>query len=94
MPCYDKKLEASRNDFYNDILNTRDVDCVIATLELDALLAENNLNLADISPSPLDALAQPGAADDRIVGHAGSGSVRRREKAKWNFLVPEPYGVC
>ena len=29
MPCYDKKLEASRNDFYNEELQTRDVDCVI-----------------------------------------------------------------
>lgn len=31
MPCYDKKLEASREDFYNDIYKTRDVDCVITT---------------------------------------------------------------
>jgi iron only hydrogenase large subunit-like protein len=31
MPCYDKKLEASREDFYNDICKTRDVDCVIST---------------------------------------------------------------
>ena len=31
MPCYDKKLEASREDFYNDIYRTRDVDCVIST---------------------------------------------------------------
>ena len=34
MPCYDKKLEASREDFYNDIYRTRDVDCVISTREL------------------------------------------------------------
>ena len=31
MPCYDKKLEASREDFYDDIYRTRDVDCVIST---------------------------------------------------------------
>ena len=29
MPCYDKKLEASREDFYNALKKTRDVDCVI-----------------------------------------------------------------
>lgn len=29
MPCYDKKLEASREDFYNDMLHCHDVDCVI-----------------------------------------------------------------
>ena len=31
MMCYDKKLEASRSDFYNDIFRTRDVDCVITS---------------------------------------------------------------
>lgn len=31
MPCYDKKLEASRQDFYNDMYSTRDVDCVITS---------------------------------------------------------------
>ena len=31
MPCYDKKLEASREDFYSDLYRTRDVDCVIST---------------------------------------------------------------
>lgn len=34
MPCYDKKLEASREDFYNDMYRTRDVDCVISTSKL------------------------------------------------------------
>ncbi len=31
MPCYDKKLEASRSDFYSDLYRTRDVDCVITS---------------------------------------------------------------
>lgn len=29
MPCYDKKLEASREEFYNEVIESRDVDCVI-----------------------------------------------------------------
>lgn len=29
MPCYDKKLEASREDFFNNESKCRDVDCVI-----------------------------------------------------------------
>lgn len=37
MPCYDKKLEASRSDFYNDLYSTRDVDCVLTTGELERL---------------------------------------------------------
>ena len=31
MPCFDKKLEASRGDFYSDLYSTRDVDCVITS---------------------------------------------------------------
>lgn len=33
MPCYDKKLEASREDFYSEVLNCHDVDCVITASE-------------------------------------------------------------
>lgn len=33
MPCYDKKLEASREDFYSDLLSCHDVDCVITASE-------------------------------------------------------------
>ncbi|KAF8798712.1 iron hydrogenase [Phlegmacium glaucopus] len=40
MPCYDKKLEASRQDFYNDLYSTRDVDCVITTGELELMMRE------------------------------------------------------
>lgn len=31
MPCYDKKLEASREDFYSEVQQSRDVDCVITS---------------------------------------------------------------
>lgn len=40
MPCYDKKLEASRSDFYSSIGRVREVDCVLTTGELDLLLQE------------------------------------------------------
>jgi iron only hydrogenase large subunit-like protein len=33
MMCYDKKLEASRDDFYDDLYRTRDVDCVVTSRE-------------------------------------------------------------
>lgn len=33
MPCFDKKLEASRNDFLDETTNVRDVDCVITAGE-------------------------------------------------------------
>ncbi|AFR96934.1 cytosolic Fe-S cluster assembly factor NAR1 [Cryptococcus neoformans C23] len=44
MPCYDKKLEASRSDFYSSLYSTRDVDCVLTTGELDLLLQELGFN--------------------------------------------------
>lgn len=30
-PCYDKKLEASRSDFYSEHEDSHDVDCVITS---------------------------------------------------------------
>ncbi len=51
MPCYDKKLEASRSDFYNDVYSTRDVDCVITTGELELLLREHGWDLSLPVPS-------------------------------------------
>ncbi|EEB07411.1 iron hydrogenase [Schizosaccharomyces japonicus yFS275] len=47
MPCFDKKLEASRNDFVNE--QVRDVDCVITPKELVELLKTKN-----ISPQSMD----------------------------------------
>jgi len=44
MPCYDKKLEASRSDFYSELYETRDVDCVLTTGELDLLLRERGFD--------------------------------------------------
>ena len=46
MPCYDKKLEASRSDVYNEAYATRDVDCVITTGELDMLMREKGWDLS------------------------------------------------
>ncbi|KYR00286.1 nuclear prelamin A recognition factor-like protein [Tieghemostelium lacteum] len=53
MPCYDKKLEASRNDFYNDIFKTKDVDCVLSTGEILELLSEKNVDLMSLEESEL-----------------------------------------
>ncbi|KIK28032.1 hypothetical protein PISMIDRAFT_674378 [Pisolithus microcarpus 441] len=46
MPCYDKKLEASRQDFYDEVYSTRDVDCVITTGELELLMRERGWDLS------------------------------------------------
>ncbi|XP_017895927.1 PREDICTED: cytosolic Fe-S cluster assembly factor NARFL isoform X2 [Capra hircus] len=56
MPCYDKKLEASRPDFFSQEHQTRDVDCVITTGEVSKLLEEEGVSLAELEPAPLDSL--------------------------------------
>ncbi|XP_026838694.1 probable cytosolic Fe-S cluster assembly factor GG21400 isoform X3 [Drosophila erecta] len=54
MPCYDKKLEASREDFFSTANNSRDVDCVITSVEVEQLLSESQRTLAQYDPVDLD----------------------------------------
>ena len=78
MPCYDKKLEASRSDFYNAQYETRDVDCVLTTGELLLLAQEHGIDLSlpvpneDISPSPTSTSATP--VLPVLLSHPGSSS--------------------
>ncbi|XP_019646366.1 PREDICTED: cytosolic Fe-S cluster assembly factor narfl-like isoform X1 [Branchiostoma belcheri] len=73
MPCFDKKLEASREDFYNDVYRTRDVDCVITSGEVEAMLEKEGISLVDVTPADLDTLfsSTPGA---ELLSHSGGGS--------------------
>ncbi|NWI93988.1 NARFL factor, partial [Pitta sordida] len=73
MPCYDKKLEASRPDFFNQQHQSRDVDCVITTGEVLNLLEQEGVSLADMCPTPLDAVLGRGAAEE-LSTHPGGGS--------------------
>ena len=76
MPCYDKKLEASRKEFYDEVYATRDVDCVITTGELELLMHEKGWDLG--LPVPGERDRDAGAVgDDRIpelVQHPGTSS--------------------
>lgn len=69
MPCYDKKLEASRSDFYSTIHQTRDVDCVLTTGELDVLL--KSLGFDPHQPSPVE--LEPPIFPD-MLSHPGTSS--------------------
>nr|XP_022317443.1 cytosolic Fe-S cluster assembly factor narfl-like isoform X1 [Crassostrea virginica]XP_022317444.1 cytosolic Fe-S cluster assembly factor narfl-like isoform X1 [Crassostrea virginica] len=75
MPCYDKKLEASRQDFYSDLYQTRDVDCVITTGEVDKMLEKENVTLGQVevdnSYSVMSGLISP---DGGLRSHIGGGS--------------------
>ncbi|NXU55284.1 NARFL factor, partial [Turnix velox] len=73
MPCYDKKLEASRPDFFNQEHQTRDVDCVITTGEVLKLLEQEGVSLSDVDPAPLDTMFSSTAEED-LTSHSGGGS--------------------
>lgn len=75
MPCYDKKLEASREDFHLREFDTREVDCVITSEEVVRLLEDEvGVSLREAEPAPLDtelSLVDEGGA---VLGHDGGGS--------------------
>jgi len=77
MPCYDKKLEASRQDFYNEQYRTRDVDCVITTGELEVLMRENGWDLrVPVEDEEKMESYLPKAADDSDASSVSSASAR------------------
>ncbi|XP_061741186.1 cytosolic Fe-S cluster assembly factor narfl [Nerophis ophidion] len=73
MPCFDKKLEASRSDFYLNDAESREVDCVITSGEVQRMLEEENVSLSDVQAAPLDTMFSS-VRDDEFLSHAGSGS--------------------
>ncbi|XP_064448322.1 cytosolic iron-sulfur assembly component 3 isoform X2 [Mirounga angustirostris] len=73
MPCYDKKLEASRPDFFSQEHQTRDVDCVVTTGEVFKLLEEEGVSLSQLEPAPLDSLCSSASAQEP-TSHRGGGS--------------------
>lgn len=53
MPCFDKKLEASRKEFIIENAN-HEVDCVLTPIELESMLLQSNCALNKIQPTKLD----------------------------------------
>ncbi|XP_068981808.1 probable cytosolic Fe-S cluster assembly factor AGAP009023 isoform X1 [Bombus flavifrons] len=76
MPCYDKKLEASREDFYNYERKFRDVDCVITPIEIEQMLSEYNVSINEIREREVEKLfeSQMEYSKTNLLGHSGSGS--------------------
>lgn len=72
MPCYDKKLEASRSDFYSEIHATREVDCVLTTGELDLLLQD--LGFDPYFPTPVNSGSESPWPDLLMPQGTSSGS--------------------
>lgn len=74
MPCYDKKLEASRDDFFSEVLNSRDVDCVITSVEIEQMMSNDRINLLDETPSNMDWPWSASKPLQSVWGYEHSGS--------------------
>ena len=75
MPCFDKKLEASRGDFQNIVTEAPEVDCVVTALEIEEMLGKEGLTLVDCSSSPLDSiLGNENFSQRSNLLHAGGAS--------------------
>lgn len=73
MPCFDKKLEASREDFVSSLAGSPEVDCVITSLEIEEMLGREETRLEDCTPSPLDSVVGQGEVVVRSSQGTGSG---------------------
>ncbi|CAG02577.1 unnamed protein product, partial [Tetraodon nigroviridis] len=72
-PCFDKKLEAVREEFYNSLLETRDVDCVLTSGEIYDLMGQRKVAVDKLDSVPLDhVLGESG--DAALMRHEGRGS--------------------
>lgn len=78
MPCYDKKLEATRSDFVTPGTEIRDVDTVIATNELNLLMDQLGTTFRDFNQMPFDDLVSICTYGENkpytFNSHLGSGS--------------------
>ena len=92
MPCYDKKLEASRQDFYDDIYSTRDVDCVLTSMELERMLEEKGVSLNDVPNGSLDMQFSNVDSSGNMLSHHGGGSGGYAEHIL-HFAAQELFGV-
>ncbi|KAI9352785.1 iron hydrogenase [Obelidium mucronatum] len=95
MPCYDKKLEASRADFYNDVYRTRDVDTVITTGEVERMLKEKGVSLHDLPEFPIPDLFSRVSGTDvtqELSGSEGSSSGGYLSYI-FRYAVRELYGI-
>ncbi|XP_031627871.1 probable cytosolic Fe-S cluster assembly factor CPIJ010948 [Contarinia nasturtii] len=74
MPCYDKKLEASREDFFNEAINARDVDCVITSIEIEQMLSGEGVQLLDENKISMDWPWKTETPTHSVYGYESSGS--------------------
>lgn len=72
-PCFDKKLEAVREEFYNSVLESRDVDCVLTSGEIYFLMEQKKITVEELDSITLDHVLGEGGDVD-LMRHEGHGS--------------------
>ncbi|XP_017243825.1 protein NAR1 [Daucus carota subsp. sativus] len=80
MPCYDKKLEASRDDFVfgvesqsdGTVLNITEVDSVLTSGEVLELIQSKGVDFKALEESPLDQLLTNVDEEGQLYGVSGS----------------------
>lgn len=74
MPCYDKKLEATRSEFCETSTNAQDVDCVLTPVEIEILLKNQDVDFSLLSKRKLDSFNSFWETKTLLKNHLGSGS--------------------
>ncbi|KAM4820060.1 cytosolic iron-sulfur assembly component 3 [Thomomys bottae] len=90
MPCYDKKLEASRLDFLCQEHQAREVDCVLTTGEVFQMLEEEGVSLSELELAPLDSLTS--SLCEEPSSHRGGGSGGYLEHI-FRYAARELFGI-
>ncbi|RYF15089.1 MAG: hypothetical protein EOO77_13680, partial [Oxalobacteraceae bacterium] len=72
MPCFDKKLEASRQEFQVD--GVRDVDTVVTSAEVVSMMRDSGIDIAALPPDETDTFGpasgrQPGSSSGGYLAH-------------------------
>lgn len=73
-PCFDRKLEAIREDFYNSMLESRDVDCVLTSGEVFRMMEQRNITVEGLDSVPLDHVLGEVTGDLALMRHEGRSS--------------------
>ena len=101
MPCFDKKLEAARDDFFNPSAGAhgcRDVDCVLSSGELVQMVSERgHPSLAAVPAAPPDTAppfsALAPAADGPRIAYAAAGASGGHADYIYRYAAHELFGV-
>jgi len=74
MACFDKKLEASRQDFYNEAEDYRDVDCVVTSLEIEEMMDKAGVKFHELPNNSIDDVSTFEPLAKPMMANSGSGS--------------------